>query len=71
MGNPAQDKEKRDKIKKFAIDNNITDVEHINMDDLKKKVDGEDLMGRIKYRKEIALAKTKKAIMAKGQIFKK
>ena len=60
MGKPAEDAEKREKIKQFAKDNNITtDVAHINMDDLKKKADGEDLMGRIKYRKDIALAKSK------------
>lgn len=41
------------------------------MDDLKSMVDGEDLMGRIKYRKDIAMAKTKKSIMNKGQIFRK
>jgi galactitol-specific phosphotransferase system IIB component len=60
LGEQAQDPVKREKIKQFAKENNITtDVAHINMDDLKKKADGEDLMGRIKYRKDIALAKSK------------
>lgn len=40
------------------------------MEDLKTQVDGEDLMGRIKYRKAVGLAPHKNVIMAKGQIFK-
>lgn len=40
------------------------------METFKTQVDGEDLMGRIKYRKAVGLAPAKSAIMAKGQIFR-
>jgi hypothetical protein len=48
------DQEKRDKMKRFLKQTmNTTEIEKISLDELKKIVEGEGLISRIKYRKQI------------------
>ena len=75
MGKEAkteEDKVKRAKMKQFMQSTmNTQSIDKVNMDDLKKAVDGDQMIGRIKYRKQVGkmLSGARQAI-AKGQIMK-
>lgn len=67
-----QEVEKRKKMKEFLKQAFKTDqIENINLEDLKTAVNGEGLINRIKYRKQVGLVSgAKKKTVAKGEIFK-
>merc|ERR1711990_245880 len=75
MGKPPKDEEetkKREKMKQFMQSTmQTTSIDKVNIDDLKKAVEGDQMISRIKYRKQVGkmLSGARQAI-AKGQIMK-
>lgn len=71
-GHPPSDPEKRQKMKQFLKIHLGTEViQSIDFNELKKKVDGESMLARIKYRKQVQAQMTcKKPAVAKGEIVK-
>jgi hypothetical protein len=67
-----EDRQKREKMKSFLKETMRTDnIERVNIDDLKKAVEGDSMISRIKYRKQVASTlKGKRPLIAKGEIIK-
>lgn len=63
---------KREEMKSFLKETQQTDqIERVDMANLKKAVEGETLIGRIKYRRQIGTMMTgKRKLIAKGEIVK-
>lgn len=64
--------EKRQKMKGFIKETMKTDqIEKVNLEDLKKAIDGDDLVSRIKYRKQVGnIMSGKRKVIEKGEIMK-
>jgi len=71
-GAKDMDPNKLIKMKKYVKEQLGTDqVESIDFEELKKKVDGEGLISRIKYRHQVGNFMTgKKPVIAKGEVVK-
>ena len=68
--NDPKSTEKRQKMKAFLKDTVQTDnIETIDLEKLKSKMQGEALCGRIKYRKQVGMVGKQKPI-SKGQVIK-
>lgn len=67
-----EDQRKRDKMKSFIKETMQTDqIENVKLDDLKKAIDGDNMLNRIKYRKQVGnLMSGKRPVIAKGEIIK-
>mmetsp|Transcript_13616 Transcript_13616/g.23178 ORF Transcript_13616/g.23178 Transcript_13616/m.23178 type:complete len:475 (-) Transcript_13616:216-1640(-) len=63
---------KREKMKAFLREALQTDqIENVNLEDLKTAVDGESMIKRIKYRKQVGnYMAGKRKVMAKGEVFR-
>lgn len=68
----ADAKKKRERMKQFLKETMKTDqIENVNMEQLKEAIDGESMIKRIKYRKQVGnYMAGKKPVVAKGEIFK-
>lgn len=66
------DKEKSDKMRSFIQEKFKTDkIETIQLEDLKKAVEGDNMISRIKYRKQVgSMMVGKRPQIGKGQILK-
>lgn len=66
------DEEKRREMRNFISQTMKTDnIEKVNFDELKKAIEGDPLISRIKYRKEVGnFVNGKKREIAKGEIMK-
>jgi len=63
--------EKRKEMKEFLSKTMKTDdIKQIQLEDLKKEINGENMIKRIQYRKQIGLS-GKRPVIAKGEIMKK
>jgi len=63
--------EKRQKMKKFIKETMNTDqIEKVDHEELKKIINGDEMLTRIKYRKQVALAGKRDVVVAKGEVFK-
>jgi len=74
-GGAPQDEQsvvRRDKMKKFLKESMKTDqIDKVSLDELKKKVDGEGMISRIKYRKQVNTVMTsKRPVIAKYERIK-
>ena len=65
-----EDVDKRSEMKKIMRSVQGTDnIEKVNFEEFKKQIEGDTMLGRIKYRKQVgALMKGKRAVVAKGEI---
>ena len=75
QGDKAQSEEQaaqRNKMRQFIKDNLQTDqIDRVNMDELKKAVEGEGLISRIQYRKQVGnVLSGKRPVIAKGEVMK-
>jgi solute carrier family 8 (sodium/calcium exchanger) len=68
----AETKARREEMRSFIKETQQTDqIEKVNMQKLKQAVEGETLIGRIKYRRQVGAAMTgKRELIAKGEIVK-
>lgn len=64
--------EKRQKMKEILKQYQKTDnIERANFDEFKKQIEGDSMLGRIKYRKQVgSMMSGKRAVIAKGEIMK-
>jgi len=68
-----EQKEKITKMKSFLRASMNTDqIDKVQLDDLKKAIDGDNMMTRIKYRRQVTnfIAGKQRAPIAKGEIIK-
>lgn len=75
LGNASmkkEDVEKRVKMKEIVKQYQKTDnLDRINFEEFKKQIEGDSMLGRIKYRKQVGnLMNGKRAIIAKGEVMK-
>lgn len=67
-----EDVEKREKMKEIVKQYQKTDnLERVNFDEFKKQIEGDSMLGRIKYRKQVGnLMSGKRDIVQKGEVIK-
>jgi hypothetical protein len=75
QGKAANDKEsveKRQKMKDILKQYQKTDnIENVRFEEFKKQIEGESMLGRIKYRKAVGnMMSGKRPVVAKGEIMK-
>lgn len=63
-----EDVEKREKMRAFIKETMKTDqIDRVNLEDLKKAIDGDNMISRIKYRRQVGTMMTgKREVIAKG-----
>ena len=66
----TEEENKRHKMKAFLKDSMNTDqIDRVNIDELKKAVEGGPMLGRLKYRKQVGLG-ARRPVVHKGEIIK-
>lgn len=63
---------KRDEMRKFVVETMKTDqIDKVNLEELKKAIDGDNMITRLKYRRQVGNTMNgRRAVVAKGEILK-
>lgn len=67
-----EDIEKRNKMRAFVKETQKTDqIDKVNMEELKKAIEGEALLSKLKYKRQVGnMMSGKKKVIEKGEIIK-